>query len=534
MTSKYLQLPPEPGRTIAGLSDTGYDALTALADIVDNSIAAGANEVRIKIDRDYNGKVVVYIADNGHGMSMSALTNAMCYGSAERADKASLGKFGMGLKTASTAVCRRLSVVSRPDGRSDPVQMVWDVDHVIRTNSWEVEIPEKIDDGALSLLNSIAPNMSGTVVKWDKTYRFGGVGSYTIDEEGEHSATLKPASYKKFLAKIAAHLGLTFERFLNPEDRRAPNVKIFLNGTKVDPIDPFAKQFSTVELEKEIPIKLEGGSVPIKLVVYTLPHRHEIRDEKSRALIPYGNDRQGVYIYRENRLLKAAYYFDAYTKEPHYSLFRMEFSFGHQLDELFKVDIKKSQIYMDDAILERVLEFINIGRRAAEARFRSFQRATSKKASEQLHGRSNNAIQEHSGEIRTPVVVTDEKTGTSRVENQFGTAHLKIPILPITASGECFVVPVSEIQDGMLWEPALVEGRKAVKINTSHDYYRKVYLTNADSSITIQGIDFLLWAMGIAELNTVTDSSKRQHEQLRFEVSRILRILTEDMPEPNQ
>ena len=106
-------LPPQAARTIEGLRDTGYEPADALEDIVDNSIAAGATEVVIRAWVTPAGEPLVTVSDNGHGMNEEGLINAMTYGSAARQNPASLGKFGLGLKTASTAMSRQLTVVTR-------------------------------------------------------------------------------------------------------------------------------------------------------------------------------------------------------------------------------------------------------------------------------------------------------------------------------------------------------------------------------------------------------------------------------------
>ena len=107
---------PNPGRAIEGLRDTGYNFETAVADLVDNSIAARATKVSVQVEQDFRGNVRLSIADDGSGMDRDGLLQAMQYGSPKRPDPASLGKYGLGLKTASTAFCRRLSLMSRPSG----------------------------------------------------------------------------------------------------------------------------------------------------------------------------------------------------------------------------------------------------------------------------------------------------------------------------------------------------------------------------------------------------------------------------------
>ena len=117
MPEETVPLIPDPARTMEGLRDMGYSFETAVADLVDNSIAANATTVDISVQLDFRGQVRLAIADNGHGMDRKHLVEAMTYGSVRRSDPASLGKFGLGLKTASTAWCRRLSVISRPTGK---------------------------------------------------------------------------------------------------------------------------------------------------------------------------------------------------------------------------------------------------------------------------------------------------------------------------------------------------------------------------------------------------------------------------------
>src|SRR5690606_24625945 len=94
---------PDPGRTMEGLRDTGYNFETAVADLIDNSIAADATKVDIQVALDFRGNIRLLISDNGTGMNKDGLIQAMQYGSPRRPDPASLGKFGLGLKTASTA-----------------------------------------------------------------------------------------------------------------------------------------------------------------------------------------------------------------------------------------------------------------------------------------------------------------------------------------------------------------------------------------------------------------------------------------------
>ena len=98
--------------------------------------------------------------------------------------------------------------------------------------------------------------------------------------------------------------------------------------------------------------------------------------------------------------------------------------------------------------------------------------------------------------------------------------------------GQVHVEPADDIAEGVLFEPALIEMHKAVRINTQHPYYHKVYVPNHNDSVTVQGLDSLLWALCVAELSTTTNDTSELFNDMRYEVSRILRKLVESLPEP--
>lgn len=136
-----FELLPDPERIVNGLRDTGYNFNTAIADIVDNSIAADATKVDVTVNMDPSMKVKVYIADNGYGMDLDGLKNAMKYGSKERANKDSLGKFGLGLKTASTAFCKQFALLSKTSGSPIVRKVQWDLDYIAKEGKWLLQFP---------------------------------------------------------------------------------------------------------------------------------------------------------------------------------------------------------------------------------------------------------------------------------------------------------------------------------------------------------------------------------------------------------
>ena len=275
---EYHELPPDAGRVISSLRDSGYNFNTAVADIVDNSIAAGATLITIAAAcASSDGSIMVAIADNGCGMDEVGLENAMMYGSAKRKDAHSLGKYGLGLKTASTSQCRCVTLVSRKTDMGKPVKLVLDIDHAQKTGRWEYleDVPDKRE---IKYLESAAGEGSGTVVIWSKCDRLMG---RTYKNPG---GSAEQEAFRKKIDKLRFHLSLVFQRYLNNEDKRARTISIILNGGLVEPFDPFAislgKTLTTFDGVYENLI-----CPPIHIAARIVPSRDELDNDAQRASV---------------------------------------------------------------------------------------------------------------------------------------------------------------------------------------------------------------------------------------------------------
>ena len=118
---------------MTSLRDIGYDLPSAVADLVDNSVDAGATTVQITVGRG-GGTSFIRIADDGCGMTDRVLDEAMRYGSGVDYSTGSLGQFGLGLKTASLSQCRRVLVASKTD--TELSVAAWDLDICEKKQSW--------------------------------------------------------------------------------------------------------------------------------------------------------------------------------------------------------------------------------------------------------------------------------------------------------------------------------------------------------------------------------------------------------------
>lgn len=523
-----IKLPPDPARVMEGLRDTGYDFNTAVADIIDNCIAANATRVNILLEMDPAAEIFVYIADNGCGMDFEELKNAMKYGSAERHNKASLGKFGLGLKTASTAFCRSLSVISRGKDLKDR-KVQWDLDYIARTGEWNLRQPNITDD-EIAYLEEMVGEGTGTLVVWEKVDRL--LGNYKT------KAAAKKA-LKKVEQALEFHISMVYQRFLDTDDSRAQNVSIFLNGNEISPWDPFCKEEENTsvlyedELEIEIRDEMEMPTLSIKANL--IPRRDEFSTKAAGDKARVSNDMQGFYIYRENRLIHFGDWMGMFSKEPHGTLLRVELSFDHKLDEAFHVDIKKSRILLNEEIFNYIKDSVMPApRRAADERYRKGTKKMVEDAAGTAHDASNRSIEEKAKSVESSQVkVTDEETGEVEITNQNGTFRHRISIHHANRPGQYRVIPVNGIDNGMLWAPTIAEGKHAVELNMSHPYYQKVYYPILAQNVLVTGLDSLLWAMAEAELSTFNEETKEQYEDMRFLVSKCLRKLVADLPEPD-
>jgi hypothetical protein len=524
-----MELLPDPMRVVEGLRDTGYDINTAVADIIDNSISAEASIIDIMIQMDYDGEVFIYFTDNGKGMNEDDLLNAMRYGSQVRPDPSSLGKFGLGMKTASTAFCRCLSVVTR-DNSSGPIYKArWDLDHICNVGKWELLFPD-ITDQEKNQLDTIAPEGHGTLVLWEKVDRL--IKTYS-DRNGGYARR----ALEKVITNLIQHISMIYQRFLDPGDVRERTVEIRVNGQKVDAWDTFCLKETNTELVGNEEVEVENGDGEVSkflIKAYVLPRKDQFSTEEAAKKARLTNDMQGIYIYRENRLIHHSDWLGMYQKEPHGTLLRVEFSFDHQLDDAFQVDIKKSKIKLNDELFYWIKDnFLPAPRRAADDRYRMLNNARVSRAATGAHDSSNAGIASKESSARlADIEVMDAETNEVNVQNRKGNIKIKLPIAESLRPGEVCVQPVDSIINGLLWEPCLIDMHHAVRINTSHPYYHKVYVPNTASGVTIQGMDSLLWAISEAELGTISEDTRSYFEDLKYEVSRLLRKLVEDLPEP--
>ena len=349
---KSISVPPTPSRLIENLTQIGYSFTTAIADLIDNSIQADSSEVYIDMcSIEESSEPYVIICDNGKGMSKERLVEAMRFGSEEKYTERNLGKFGLGLKTASLSHCRILTVVSKPRSELDSKSRLnickWDMTYVYGNNQWKILSPKEneLEDYEKIILDTYKEmiNYGGTIIIWSDLNEFL-PDLYNSDQDKR----------QRFVAdtinNLKSHLGLTFHKFLDGKISNKKRLKIFFNEKEIDSIDPFCSKERIQQLDKkELFFKCgKEGKDKSKVIFspYILPREDQFSSpEAYKKASSQGTwlSRQGFYFYRNGRLLKYGDWSSCATKDKKNILLRVAVDFNEKLDLKFEINISKEK-----------------------------------------------------------------------------------------------------------------------------------------------------------------------------------------------
>jgi hypothetical protein len=322
---------------IESLRGVGYSVETAIADLVDNSIAAGARNVRLDFHFDGPDSWMTLL-DDGRGMGSEELRQAMTVGGRsplETRAAGDLGRFGMGLKTASFSQCRRLTVASRPEGGGLSVRR-WDLDYIARPDVNEWRLLTGPAGGSEDRLKPLEAAACGTLVLWERLDRV--TAGLTHDRRSEDA-------FLAMVERTEQHLAMVFHRYL---EGPAPRIRITLKGSaRLRPWDPFLSTHPATFPSPVERIPSPGGLVALQ--GFVLPHRDQLDEETWRRAA--GRDgwtsQQGFYVYRNDRMLVAGGWLGlgeprVWTREEPFKLARLAVSFANTADAEWEVDIRKS------------------------------------------------------------------------------------------------------------------------------------------------------------------------------------------------
>ena len=341
------EVAPNIRNFIKSLRDIGYSFEVAVADLIDNSITAKATNINI-----YSVDNIFCILDNGIGMDKLELRESMRLASKNPDDdrnKNDLGRFGLGLKTASFSQCKKLTVISKKNSEINARQ--WDLDYISKINKWSLITP--LNHNNLPLFNDLDKLKNGTLVVWEK---FDGNTSNTEN-----------------LEVLRKHISLVFHRFLEGADsfRR---LSISINNNLIKPFNPFNINHSATQEISVEKIKIEAET--IKITPYILPHHSKLSSqeyEQYATEVGYIKS-QGFYLYRENRIIIYGTWWGLHRATDAHKLVRIKIDISNKMDKQWGIDIKKSSARPSSNIKKALKKIIEL---------------TTKKGSKPFTGRGN-------------------------------------------------------------------------------------------------------------------------------------------------
>lgn len=344
---------PSPDILMNSLRSIGYSFKTAVADIIDNSISADAKNIWIDFPSYSSDNLYITILDDAIGMDDAALFNAMKYGS-ERDEygEKDLGRFGVGLKSASLSQCRTLTVMSKFNG--DIHAYRWDLDEVLRSKEWEclrLDFDEIQACPNYEKLNSL---VQGTMVVWQ---------NFDIADQKSNGHAYEYLSEK--LDESESHLCLIFHRFMN---RSISPVSFFINDRQLKGLDPFLEgsphhkrnpktdEGKPVEMAVKYYDKGYEKEAMIKVQTFILPHQDDLSKEDVEALggMEVLKDEQGFFVYRNDRLIIYGTWFRLSSRSVNAELYkygRIKVDIPNKLDSLWDIDIKKQNAVIPKQIV---------------------------------------------------------------------------------------------------------------------------------------------------------------------------------------
>ncbi|MFV2008760.1 ATP-binding protein [Micromonospora sp. LOL_027] len=322
---------PDPAGTVLSLRSLGYSVEAAVADLVDNSVAAAARSIAVHFTW-HGPESWVAVVDDGTGMTEQELVTAMTVAArvSGQRSRTDLGRFGMGLKSASFSQAGRLTVGTRRTEAAEAVR-TWDLSVVARTGEWR--LLHGADEDTATVMGQLRPERSGTVVLWRGLHRFAVPGMTDGDTRAQKQ-------FYAEAARVEEHLGMVFNRFLVGRN----HITITINGTPVRAWDPLLAAHPSVQRlpAEEVPV----GEYTARVEPFILPHpRRLAQQEQQRAAGPAGwLDQQGFYLYRRNRLILAGDWLGirGFRRDERYNLARIAVDVPAEADADWAVDVRKS------------------------------------------------------------------------------------------------------------------------------------------------------------------------------------------------
>jgi hypothetical protein len=498
---------PNAGRLIESLRYLGYGNYEAIADLVDNSIDAEAGRVSIRVQQR-SGLPYISIADDGLGMSKEVLDQAMRLGSLTSRDlNSDLGKFGMGLVTASLSVAKKCYVITRTE--EGCWSSAWDVDEVVARNAFVKHLDSATKEEIEILGQEIGNDSSGTLVILT------------------NCDNLSNRNMSAFASRLKSHIGRVHRYFIQS------GKEFRINDEIVSPIDPLQLNDSNTKIviDEEFQIRSSDAgqdkneSVRARIVLVPEVPAHELDVSRSMKA-------QGFYIMRNQREIMDAVTLNFFTKHNDFNRMRAELFFPGTLDRMVGIEFTKRQVSLDQSLYDQLASTLIPTCRAIKRQEATKKRFETSEAQDQLHKQSAKAIAEKDKLLIKPKAVVEKRQARKNIGNgHSGKAEPERERKNLTRTQALETRLNCEIREerlgpnGQIYECDL-EGRKIVlRYNVEHPFYQRFIVDNVSDGRLVTAADFLIYSMATAELRMLDDGELDAVNNFKAVMSGNLRTL---------
>lgn len=492
---------PNAALFISALRNLGYNNISAINDIIDNSLDADADEVVVRVIEN-NGRIEIRIVDNGYGMDENTLDQALRLGSeVERDVNAELGKFGMGLSTASISISRRLEVLTKEEGSDKILKSYQDLDDIKKTNQFVKYIGEANEEDQKLYRNYLGEVGHGTIIRMIDCDRL-------TDRRVNHLAS-----------RLTGEIGRTFREYINA------GRNFYVNGVQVRAEDIFlldegGKIYS--DEQYEVKVKDDSGkevTETIRVRLGILPDFGKAGNQ-SKGINP---SNQGFYLMRNNREIERGKTLRFYSRHPEYNRFRGEIYFSAPLDDKMGVNFQKKGVDLETSIFDKINADVKHQLRAIVNSTAKERAATD--AEEIDHSDSVRHISKKAPLLKTPKATEEDKKkpkGTDKPEG--GRGKDKAPRKKSEDLRARFIAE-HHGKAGYIYETRQEGKTTIIAWNIDHPFYERFVVANKGDKTMATSIDFLIYSLATAELDTMNDDNIEMIENLKATMSRNLNTL---------
>lgn len=481
---------PNAGKLINSLRHLGYTNYSAIADLVDNSFDAEATFVKIYArQRDNDAEII--IVDNGSGMDFAILGQAIRLGSnVEKSEDSDLGKFGMGLCTASLSICKETTVLTKTEG-GDLLKAVNDVDEVVKQGKF------------VSFLGHA--NMADSIL-FDELTNNSAHGTIVILRKCDN---LTNRNLSNLSNKIAKDLARIFRYFIGA------GRQIYVNDKLLSAIDPLEWDKPSTNKFDESDLEIAIGDVAEIIHVKTaiLPDDYA-NGEKESAL---SMQAQGFYVMRNNREIMDGVSLNLFAKHNSLNRMRIEISFSGRLDKLMGINFTKRDVNIEQSLLDKLSQYFR-GQIATIRNRAKRERATDTPEDvQEIHSDVAQEIRKKSKLLMTPKAPKETR-------DQLGNKKRDVPTSPVTGeirnpsperqqhggfAADCEFKSASMGIHGTIYDAEQVGRKVIITYNSDHPFYSRFILENSrNDKRVVAGVDYLVYSLACAELQQNVDEEQ--------------------------